>query len=268
MVWCLVMYLGQAMKDVVQFERPHMPVVVRLQTKWAEEFGLPSTHTMMGLAVPCAAFYLTGEKFPLPASLPVLVTSAWVLLVSSSRMYLGMHSLADILAGLLLSALLMPGVLWLVNVSEEFLVVSPLAPVISLTASSLALVFFPSSPSHSWSASATTTVDVVACYQGVQLGQWSLFRLGLVHILHHSSLSHSFSWPDLSTSLLAISRVVTGAAVAVTVRCLVKPAVSSLSRHATNRRAEQNIIIASKVGVTGCVGYMYRFEMLLDIRCH
>ena len=264
LVWCLVMYLGQALKDVVQFERPHMPVVVRLQTKWAEEFGLPSTHTMMGLAVPCAAFYLTGEKFPLPASLPVLVTSAWVLLVSSSRMYLGMHSLADILAGLLLSALLMPGVLWLVNVSEEFLVVSPLAPVISLTASSLALVFFPSSPSHSWSASATTTVDVVACYQGVQLGQWSLFRLGLVQILHHSSLSHSFSWPDLSTSLLAISRVVTGAAVAVTVRSLVKPAVSSLSRHATNRRAEQNIIIASKVGVTGCVGYMYR----LDLKCY
>ena len=221
--------------------------VVRLQTKWAEEFGLPSTHAMLGPAVPWAAFYLTVEKYSFPPSLAVPVTCVWVLLVSGSRMYLGMHSLADILAGLLLSALLMPSVLYLVSLSDKFLLISPLAPLTSLSASLLALVLFPSTPAHHWSPSATTAVDVLGCYQGVQLGQWCLFRLGLVQIIHHSSLTITITRPDLSAILLIIARLLTGGAVAVTVRTVVKPATRYLSRFAATSRTRQNLTIASKV---------------------
>ena len=247
LVWNLVMYLGQGLKDVIQLERPRMPEVVRLQTKWSEEFGLPSTHAMMGLSVPWAAFYLTLEKYSFPPSLAVSVTCVWVLLVTGSRMYLGMHSLADILAGLLLTTLLMPTLLHLVTISDIFLLSSPLAPFLSLSASLLALLLFPRTPNHHWSPSARTAVDVLACYQGVQLGQWCLFRLGLVQIIHHTSLTIPITRPDLSSILLIISRVLTGGAVAVAVQSIVKPATRYLSRFATISRTRQNLIIASKV---------------------
>ena len=241
------MYLGQGLKDVIQLERPRMPEVVRLQTKWSEEFGLPSTHAMMGLSVPWAAFYLTMEKYSFPPSLALSVTCVWVVLVTGSRMYLGMHSLADILAGLLLTTLLMPTLLHLVSLSDIFLLSSPLAPLLSLSASLLALLLFPSTPHHHWSPSATTAVDVLACYQGVQLGQWCLFRLGLVQITHHTSLTIPITRPDLSSILLIVSRVLTGGAVAVAVQSIVKPATRYLCRFASNSRTRQNLIIASKV---------------------
>ena len=74
LVWSLVMYLGQALKDVIQWERPRMPVVVQLQSKWSEEFRMPSTHAMMGLALPSATFYLTVAKYSFPPSLAVIIT--------------------------------------------------------------------------------------------------------------------------------------------------------------------------------------------------
>ena len=245
LVWNLVMYLGQVLKDVIQIERPRMPVVVQLQAKWAEEYGLPSTHAMMGLAVPSATFYLTVGKYSFPEEAAVIITGVWVLLVSTSRMFLGMHSLADILAGLLLSSALLPPILYLAMISDQFLVQSPLAPFLCLIASILALVLFPSTASHHWSPSATTSVDVLGCYQGVQLGQWCLFRLGIVNILHSSSLGKAEA-PHLTPGLV-LARILTGALVAVVVMITVKSTTRYLTKYASNPRGKQNIIICSKV---------------------
>lgn len=63
LVWNLIMYIGQYLKDLIRWERPGMPVVVQLQTKWSLEYGMPSTHAMLGVAVPGAAFYFTVSKF-------------------------------------------------------------------------------------------------------------------------------------------------------------------------------------------------------------
>ena len=63
LVWNLIMYTGQYLKDLIRWERPGMPVVVQLQTKWSLEYGMPSTHAMLGVAVPGAAFYFTVSKF-------------------------------------------------------------------------------------------------------------------------------------------------------------------------------------------------------------
>ena len=63
LVWNLIMYIGQYLKDLIRWERPGMPVVVQLQTKWSLEYGMPSTHAMLGVAVPGAAFFFTVSKF-------------------------------------------------------------------------------------------------------------------------------------------------------------------------------------------------------------
>jgi len=55
--------LGQGMKDVVRWPRPSMPEVVQLETKWALEYGMPSTHAMVGLAVPMGIVYFTVGRY-------------------------------------------------------------------------------------------------------------------------------------------------------------------------------------------------------------
>ena len=154
-----------------------------------------------------------------------------------------MHSLADILAGLLLSSVLLPPILYLAMISDQFLVLDPLAPLLCLGTSILALALFPATASHHWSPSATTSVDVLGCYQGVQLGHWCLARLA------PAALSSQVQAPDLTTGLV-LARILSGGLVAVLVMVTVKPGTRYLARYAPNWRVKQNIIICSKVRST------------------
>ena len=154
-----------------------------------------------------------------------------------------MHSLADILAGLLLSSVLLPPILYLAMISDQFLVLDPLAPLLCLGTSILALALFPATAAHHWSPSATTSVDVLGCYQGVQLGHWCLARLA------PAALSSQVQAPDLTTGLV-LARILTGGLVAVLVMVTVKPGTRYLARYAPNWRVKQNIIICSKVRST------------------
>ena len=51
------------MKDIVRWERPSMPPVVQLESKWALEYGMPSTHAMVGLAIPVSILYFTYGRY-------------------------------------------------------------------------------------------------------------------------------------------------------------------------------------------------------------
>ena len=112
------------MKDIIRWPRPSMPPVVQLEKKWALEYGMPSTHAMIGLSVPASVIIFTMNRYQYPFLLWVAIAryllspscipfpnphicSTWCVLVCSSRIYLGMHSLADIVVGLVFSALLL-----------------------------------------------------------------------------------------------------------------------------------------------------------------
>lgn len=47
----VVMYVGQAMKDVLKLPRPPSPPVVKLEKRVDAEYGLPSTHAMAATAI-------------------------------------------------------------------------------------------------------------------------------------------------------------------------------------------------------------------------
>jgi len=61
--WCIFMYLGQATKDIVRLPRPASPPVVQLEKRYALEYGMPSTHAMVGAGIPFAIFFLTRERY-------------------------------------------------------------------------------------------------------------------------------------------------------------------------------------------------------------
>ena len=61
--WCLFMYVGQATKDIVKWPRPASPPVVRLEKRYALEYGMPSTHAMVGAGIPFTILYFTYERY-------------------------------------------------------------------------------------------------------------------------------------------------------------------------------------------------------------
>jgi sphingosine-1-phosphate phosphatase 1 len=42
---------------------PAMPPVVQLESKWALEYGMPSTHAMVGLSVPFSILVFTYGRY-------------------------------------------------------------------------------------------------------------------------------------------------------------------------------------------------------------
>lgn len=64
MVWSAVMYVGQTLKDVIRWPRPGYPVS-RLQKKWAMEYGMPSTHAMVSVAIPFSVLIYTYDRLVL-----------------------------------------------------------------------------------------------------------------------------------------------------------------------------------------------------------
>lgn len=48
--------------------RPACPPVIRLDTKWELEYGLPSTHAMVGAAMPFSIFILSLSRYQVSAA--------------------------------------------------------------------------------------------------------------------------------------------------------------------------------------------------------
>lgn len=90
---------GNILKDLFQLPRPTLGKIWRLSP--TEEFGFPSTHAMNSLSNSLLVHqYLQWKVWWLPAMLGV-----WVVILCTSRMFLGMHTGTDIRGGLVLGAL-------------------------------------------------------------------------------------------------------------------------------------------------------------------
>ena len=57
LIWCVIMYVGQAAKDLICWPRPTSPPVVRLEGRYELEYGMPSTHAMVGVVIPFGMLY-------------------------------------------------------------------------------------------------------------------------------------------------------------------------------------------------------------------
>ncbi|XP_078090369.1 sphingosine-1-phosphate phosphatase 1 [Mustelus asterias] len=106
-IWVWVMYLGQCTKDIIRWPRPRSPPVVKVELLYDSEYGMPSTHAMSGTAIPFSLFFLTFGRWQYPYAFGLLLASSWCILVCLSRLYMGMHSILDIIAGVLYSILIL-----------------------------------------------------------------------------------------------------------------------------------------------------------------
>ncbi|KAI4300653.1 hypothetical protein L6164_034004 [Bauhinia variegata] len=203
-------YLGNCIKDVVSAPRPASPPVRRVTTTKdeednASEYGLPSSHTLNTV---CLSGYLlhyvlihTQIQGAYVNFLGVSLACLLVALIGLGRIYLGMHSLVDVLGGLLLGL----GVLALWLTVDEYIdsfVVSGQNVTSFWAALSFLLLFAYPTPELP-----TPSFEYHTAFNGVAFGIVAGIQQ-TYHQFHHDSVQRLFS-PEL-TMLAFVGRMLLG----------------------------------------------------------
>lgn len=104
LLMALCIYLGNCLKDTVSAPRPPSPPIrkllaTRAEEESAQEYGLPSSHTINSLCLAGFFLYYISERdvstfWPVAALVGILIVG-----VVYGRLYLGMHSPLDVIVG-------------------------------------------------------------------------------------------------------------------------------------------------------------------------
>ncbi|XP_047466745.1 sphingosine-1-phosphate phosphatase 1 [Mugil cephalus] len=272
MVWVWVMYLGQCTKDVIGWSRPASPPVVKVEVFYNSEYSMPSTHAMSGTAIPFSLFLMTYGRWEYPPTLGFSLALCWCLLVCSSRIYMGMHSVLDVIAGFLYSVLILLFFLPALDLIDGFNLTCRYAPLIIISLH-LGLGLF-SFTLDTWSTSRGDTAQILGTGAGVALASHVNHLLGLMPDVTPDQLP--LAMPPLSAGLVgaAMLRHVLGVSVLVATRALMKavtiPLVCRVARVPSDdvRKARQHmeVELPYRYIVYGTVGFNVLFLVPLLFR--
>ncbi|CAG5114580.1 unnamed protein product [Candidula unifasciata] len=210
MLWCVVMYLGQATKDYLRWPRPVCPPVVRLEIHYSREYAMPSTHAMSGTAIPLYLAYLAIERYQVPMSVAAALALCWFCVTCWSRLYLGVHSILDLLVGFVYALAIFFTFLGYVEGYDLYQQTHPFSgPVLLFTGLTMCTVLY---PTHHKNSSKADAVQIVAAYTGFAIGNWLGYQLGY---MQESDISkpYSIAVPTLSWCFVSLLRFITGVAV-------------------------------------------------------
>ena len=181
LLWGTQYYVGQLLKELLQLPRPDPRLVAQLETHYAIEYGLPSTHAMNAVAMPWyilsllhGAGGLAGWAHPAAT----LAAIAWTVLCTGSRLYMGVHTPADIMAGLALGAASLALHVAYGGTMDAALMGWTLTPLAIVVALIVLVVVYPRPASPRWVSSPGDTTIILGVTAGVVVGCWVAARLG------------------------------------------------------------------------------------------
>lgn len=218
LVWTVVMYIGQGFKDIIRWPRPGPPVQ-KLQNKWAIEYGMPSTHAMVGFSIPFSVLLYTMNRYQYPIHWGLIFSIAWCTLICVSRLYLGMHSVLDIAAGLLLTVALMLPLVPLVDALDHVLLTAYISPLVVLFISILAIIYYPNS--DKWTPTRGDTTMIVSVCAGILIGAWANYQLGHMTAAPDKP-PYEIIWPSTPMLGCTILRTVLGLCGVLATRAIAK----------------------------------------------
>uniref|UniRef100_A0A8D1EZR3 Phosphatidic acid phosphatase type 2/haloperoxidase domain-containing protein n=1 Tax=Sus scrofa TaxID=9823 RepID=A0A8D1EZR3_PIG len=159
-IWVLVMYIGQVAKDILKWPRPSSPPVVKLEKRVIAEYGMPSTHAMAATAISFTLLISTMDRYQVRRLTPL----------PPPRLYTGMHTVLDVLGGVLITAVLISLTYPAWTLIDRLDSASPLFPVCVLVVPFFLCYNYPVSDYYSPTRADTTTI--LAAGAGVTIGFW------------------------------------------------------------------------------------------------
>ncbi|XP_076873014.1 sphingosine-1-phosphate phosphatase 1 [Brachyhypopomus gauderio] len=252
-VWVWVLFFGQVTKDLIGWTRPASPPVVKVEVFYNFEYSMPSVHAMTGTSVPFCLFLLTYNRWEYSFLFGLSVAVCWSFLVCISRVYMGMHSVLEVITGFLYSLLILAAFYPVLETIDTFYLSSSSAPlVVLLLHMGLALVAF---SLDSWSTSRGDTAQALATGAGGALASRLNHWLELQPDPPASSLP--LRAPPLSAGLLGRSllRLLVGVAVLLAARAIMKAVAIPLACRLFGVPADD----VRKARQNACVELTYRF---------
>ncbi|XP_055967798.1 sphingosine-1-phosphate phosphatase 2 [Sorex fumeus] len=164
------MYVGQVAKDILKWPRPFSPPVVRLERRVMAEYGMPSTHAMAATAISFTLLISTMDRYQYPFILGLMMAVVFSTLVCLSRLYTGMHTVLDVLGGVLITTVLIVLTYPAWTFMDSLDSASPLFPVCALVVPFVLSYNYPVSEFYSPTRADTTTI--LAAGAGATIGFW------------------------------------------------------------------------------------------------
>ena len=144
LLWGCVYASGQSVKDLLELPRPPSPPVARLESHYETEYGFPSTHAMIALVLPWYALVVWAQLgYDTNWTLGVVAATVWTVSITLSRLYVGVHSVCDLVGGLALGGLVL-AFGWAFGASiDEFVIHSLASPPAALLVSYSVIYLYP-----------------------------------------------------------------------------------------------------------------------------
>ncbi|KAM4690717.1 sphingosine-1-phosphate phosphatase 1 [Rhinophrynus dorsalis] len=219
-IWVWVMYLGQCTKDLIRWPRPPSPPVIKLEVFYNSEYSMPSTHAMSGTAIPLSLLLLTYGRWQYPFIYGLLLAVCWCSLVCLSRVYMGMHSILDVIAGFLYAILILIVFHPALEIIDTFNLTYKYSPLIIISLH-LAMGIF-SFTLDTWSTSRGDTAQILGSGAGIACGSHVNYMLGLM--VDPSPDALPFIPPSITVTLMgkAMLKFLIGVVVLLMIRAAMK----------------------------------------------
>lgn len=187
----VILTAGQVFKDVLLLPRPpavsYIPsstsdvssktnkavYITKLEKHFETEYGMPSTHTMSGL-LPFAVYY-ASQRLTNNTLISWNFCVAYSTLVAFSRLYMGVHSPADITGGACLGWTILVLLHSYGDAFDHAVYVSSYGILISTTLTTLYLTRCPKA--RPWSASFGTATQIYGTWAGVASSLWFIHHV-------------------------------------------------------------------------------------------
>jgi len=219
-VWGIYMYIGQATKDLMCMPRPASPPVVKLEKRYVLEYGFPSTHAMVACGLPISLVLLSYGRYNIDG--PVLFSMAltFCLWVCCSRMYLGMHSLLDVSAGVLYGLVILVVVMPLLEPIDYLIMNYESAPFVLFPLGLIICYLYPKV--KRWSTTRSDTAIVIGTVVGFTIGSALNNYIGLL-IKPDTPPLYDIHYPDTHGMFNVVIRTFFGMTVLLLTRQTIKP---------------------------------------------
>ena len=234
---CGGLFVGNTIKDVFELPRPSSPPVWRpkhqeaIDSTMMKDFGFPSTHTMNAVSNSFFAFFYLVSRGIVTTSVSyawcTAATIVWIVSLTLGRLYLGAHSVVDIVGGFWLGIVVFASYAYFEPTFTEYVATTNFLSVKCLVVTIVALLLCPQPRPP------TPTFMQNALIAGLITGAAMGFRLrsdaGIENANSADPLIESApEWQRERPLALAALRTVGGYVFVLTVRFILKPTLRAI----------------------------------------